>query len=38
MAYQISVSETAKASSYVNSLSRYKDSTVLVYGDEKINI
>ena len=35
MAYQISVSETAKASSYVNSLSRYKDSTVLVYGDEK---
>ena len=35
MAYQISVSETAKASSYVNSLSRYKDSTILVYGDEK---
>jgi hypothetical protein len=35
MAYQISVSETAKASSYVNSLSRYKDSSVLVYGDEK---
>jgi hypothetical protein len=35
MAYQISVSETAKASSYVNSLSRYKDSTVLTFSTYK---
>lgn len=35
MAYKISISRTANASDYVNSLSRYTSSKVYVYGDEK---
>jgi hypothetical protein len=35
MAYKIEESKTATASKYVNALSRYQDSKVYVYGDEK---
>lgn len=35
MAYKIYQSNTANASSYVNSLSRYNSSKIYVYGDDK---
>ena len=35
MAYKIYLSNTANASNYVNALSRYVNSKVYVYGDEK---
>lgn len=35
MAYTISQSKTASPSNYVNSLSRYTNSKIYVYGDEK---
>lgn len=35
MAYKIERSKTANPSKYVNALSRYKESKIYVYGDDK---